>query len=223
MTADAIGVSLEDIRGEALSMLGSVPDGEPLDACTAALIGLAVRATASAMDMDGTRVYAERALDVGATPEQVHETLVLVSGIGVHTLMEGSRRVLEVLRERGSDEVGKPLDDRRRELWQRYVGEDPYWERMEAEVPGFLEALLRLSPEAFVAFFDYCAVPWKTGVVRAKTKELISLAVDATPTHRYLPGMRLHLANAVQLGVGRAAVLQALEIAAEAPPHRGLR
>ena len=45
------------------------------------------------------------------------------------------------------------------------------------------------------------------------------MAVDATPTHRYLPGMRLHLRNALKLGAGRAAVRRALEIAAEASAH----
>jgi hypothetical protein len=34
--------------------------------------------------------------------------------------------------------------------------------------------------------------------------------------------MRLHLANAVRLGVGRNAILQALDIAAAAPAHRGV-
>ncbi|MCY1311013.1 hypothetical protein D9M70_612650 [compost metagenome] len=93
---------------------------------------------------------------------------------------------------------------------------------MEQQVPGFLDALLRQSPEAFEAFFKYCAVPWKTAALRAYLKELISLAVDAAPSHRFMPGLRLHLANAVQLGVGRKAILQALAIAADAPLHRGI-
>ncbi|MNG36489.1 hypothetical protein D3C84_1235290 [compost metagenome] len=68
----------------------------------------------------------------------------------------------------------------------------------------------------------YCAVPWKTAALRAYLKELISLAVDAAPSHRFMPGLRLHLANAVQLGVGRKAILQALAIASDAPLHRGI-
>ena len=43
------------------------------------------------------------ALDLGVTPGQLHEVLVLVSGLGMHTLMEGSRSLAAVLRERGSD------------------------------------------------------------------------------------------------------------------------
>jgi DNA-binding FadR family transcriptional regulator len=48
------------------------------------------------------------------------------------------------------------------------------------------------------------------------------LAVDATPTHRYLPGVRLHIERAVELGVGRASIREALAIAARAPLHRGV-
>jgi hypothetical protein len=35
--------------------------------------------------------------------------------------------------------------------------------------------------------------------------------------------VRLHLANAIRGGAGRAAVLQALDIAAAAPTHQGVR
>jgi alkylhydroperoxidase/carboxymuconolactone decarboxylase family protein YurZ len=216
-------VSIDDIRAEALGLLTTVAEGEPLDELTAALIALGVRVAASALDMEGARAFTDRALDAGATAAQVHETLVLVSGLGVHTLMEGSRRVVDVLRERGDESFTEPLDVHRAALWERHVGDHPYWEEMEREVPGFLDALIRLSPDAFEAFFAFCAVPWQSGAVRHVTKELIAMAVDATPSHRYLPGMRLHLRNALQFGAGRTAVLEALDIAAAAPSHRGLR
>ena len=148
---------------------------------------------------------------------------MLVSGLGVHTLMEGSKRVAEVLRQRQDLQITVPLDQTRSRLWAQHVGGDRYWNTFEKEVPGFLDALLRLSPEAFEAFFSYCAVPWKTNALPALSKELISMAVDAAPTHRYLPGMRLHLGNAIKLGAGRAAILQTLDIAAAAPLHQGVR
>jgi alkylhydroperoxidase/carboxymuconolactone decarboxylase family protein YurZ len=217
------GVSVEDLRAEALRSLESVAEGDALDEVTAALIGLAVRVSVTVLDMEGARIFAERALDAGATGPQISETLVLVSGLGVHTLMEGSAPMADLLRERGDAELSAPLDDRRVELWERCVGEDPYWNQVEAVSPGFLDSLLRLSPEAFEAFFAYCAVPWQTRALRAVTKELIAMAADATPSHRYRAGMGLHLANAIHLGAGRAAILETLDIAAQAPPHRGVR
>jgi alkylhydroperoxidase/carboxymuconolactone decarboxylase family protein YurZ len=215
-------VSLDDARAEALTLLEGVADGEPLDAATAALVALGVSASAASLDAAGTRRHAERALEAGATAEQVHEAVVLVSGLGVHSLMEGSRTVADLLRERGDAAIDAPLDDRRAQLWAAHVDGDPYWASFEQAVPGFLDALVRLSPEAFAAFFAYCRVPWETGALRAVTKELISVAADGSSTHRYLPGLRLHVANAVALGAGRRAVLEALDIAAAAPGHEGV-
>jgi alkylhydroperoxidase/carboxymuconolactone decarboxylase family protein YurZ len=215
-------VTLDDLTNEARAHLAGVVRGEGLDAVSAALIGLAVHASVANLDTDAIERFSAQALDAGASGAQVHEVLVLVSGLGVHTLMEGSRRVAGLLAARADPEFGAPLDSRRSALWERYVGSSGYWDAMETEAPGFLEALLRQSPEAFQAFFEYCAVPWKSAALSRASKELISIAVDATPNHRYLPGMRLHLKNAIALGVGGAAILEALAIAAAVPAHPGV-
>jgi alkylhydroperoxidase/carboxymuconolactone decarboxylase family protein YurZ len=215
-------VTLARLREEALSLLADVPEGDGLDELTVSLVRLAVRGAVTALDRDAIDEAIADALDAGASAAQVHETLVVVSGLGVHSLMEGSSRVAAALRERG-DTFDGPLDAERAALRERMQGGDPYWDDFDREVPGFLDSLLRLSPEAYEAFFTYCAVPWRTGAVRGRTKELMSMAVDATPTHRYLPGMRLHLANAVRLGAGRTAILSTLDLAAGAPEHSGVQ
>jgi alkylhydroperoxidase/carboxymuconolactone decarboxylase family protein YurZ len=219
----AASLSLEDLRAEALAALNGAEEGPGLDEASSALIGLAVRVSVSCLDVDETERFVNRALDAGATASQIHEAMVLVSGLGVHTLMEGSRRLAGILQQRGDSSLTAPLDPNRAALHAKYIGSDPYWESMEREAPGFLGALLRLSPDAFEAFFIYCALPWKSRALRALTKELIAIAVDSSPTHRYLPGFRLHLGNAIGLGAGRKAILQALDIAASAPLHRGVR
>lgn len=216
-------LELNDIHAYVALALQGVESGQPLADVDAALVGLAVRASPSALDRDGIREYATIALDRGASPEQVHETLMIVSGLGVHTLMVGSNALAGVLRERGDMAIDAPLDEQRKRLWGAHVGDNPFWGRMEQELPGFLDSLLRQSPEAFEAFFEYCAVPWRTGAVRPVVKELISLATDATPTHRFMPGLKLHLANAIKLGAGRAEIMQTLAIAMSAPGHMGIR
>ena len=210
-------LSLPDIRAEVLAALSGADDGASLDEPTAALLRLAVRV--AAIDATGTRRFTERALDAGATAAQVTEALVLVSGIWMHALLEGCLSLGEVLRS-GDPAMVNPLDERRAELWKRRVEDDPYWSNA---TPAFVEPLLRLSPEAYEAFFVYCAIPWKTRALDLLTKELIALSVDATVTHRYLPGVRLHVTGAIRLGAGRAAILETLDIAADAPGHRGVR
>ncbi len=93
-------ISLDELRTEALALLTDAPAGHVLDEKTAALIGLAVRISVTTLDGVEAEIYANRALDAGATGPKLHETLVLVSGLGVHTLMEGSKRIAEVLRAR---------------------------------------------------------------------------------------------------------------------------
>jgi alkylhydroperoxidase/carboxymuconolactone decarboxylase family protein YurZ len=173
------------------------------------------------MDVVGTGRYIEEALDLGLEAAQIQEVLTVVSGLGVHTLFESSRQLAAAMRRRSGSEA-EPFGEVQQSLWDRYIGTDPYWQRIEDELPGFFDALLRVSPETFVAFFDYCAVPWKSGALRAVTKELISLAADSTPTHRYKPGFLLHLKNALDLGAGASSIREVLEISAGAPEHRGV-
>jgi alkylhydroperoxidase/carboxymuconolactone decarboxylase family protein YurZ len=217
----ATTVSLDEVREQAAALLDGTPPGDPLDAATAALIGVGVDASLPALDSRGTRRHADAALAAGASPAQVSETLMLVAGLGVHSLMQGARDLQAVLEERGEADGG-PLDERRRRLWDEHVGSDPYWEGFERQVPGFLEALLRQSPESFEAFFEICAVPWRMGKVPARTKELIALATDSMPAHRYLPGVRIHVLGALQAGAGRLAIEAAIVIGAAAPPHEGV-
>jgi alkylhydroperoxidase/carboxymuconolactone decarboxylase family protein YurZ len=216
-------VSLDEIRTEVLSRVGDLEDGDSLGPLTAALIDLAVHVSVVTLDPAGADRCIGMALDQGATGLQVQEVIVLVSALGVHSLMEGCPRLIRHLARRDPDVSAAPLDAHRQALRRRYIGDDPYWTAMEREMPGFLDSLLRLSPEAFEGFFQYCSLPWKSGALGSLTKELIAFACDATGSHRFVPGLRLHMDNAVKLGAGRRAILAALDIAAAAPAHGGVR
>lgn len=216
------GATVADARAEALALIPADAPREPaLTPRLAALVALGCAAAPTTLDNDGARAAAERALVAGATPDEVHEAVVLVAALGVHALHEGSRVVAEVLRAHGDPRLtGAPAPEAAALL--EPVLADPYWQRLEAELPGFLDALARLSPQAFVAFRGFTAVPWRHGVLRAKEKELIYVAVDAMPTHRYLPGLRLHVANALERGASRAELTGVLDIAAAAGPAWGI-
>ena len=218
-TSRAIG--LDGLRKEVDALLSGAPAGEPLTPMVRSLIEYAVCSSVTTLDLAGARTAAEAALDEGATPAQLHEVLVLVSGLGVHTLMEGSRDLADVVTSRGGSLP--EVDDCRAELRERLLGSaTAYWDVFELHVPGFLDALLRLSPEAFEGFISYGAIPARTRQLRPLVKEIISVAVDALPNHRYLPGLRLHLGNALQLGAGRAEIIEAIDLAAAAPEPPGV-
>ncbi|WP_346842846.1 carboxymuconolactone decarboxylase family protein [Rhodococcus sp. A14] len=221
MTSMTVEFDIGDLRVLAEGILKDVDEGPALDEQTRVLTHIAVCSAATTMDVAGTGRYIEEALDLGLDATQIQEALTVVSGLGVHTLFEASRQLSSAVLRRGGGEA-EPLDASQQDLWDRHIGTDPYWQRMEDELPGFFDALLRMSPETFVAFFDYCAVPWKSRALRAVTKELISLAADSTPTHRYKPGFLLHLKNALDLGAGARSIREVLDIAAAAPEHHGV-
>lgn len=210
-----------DLRALAERILGGVEDGPGLDEQTRVLTHITVCASATSLDVVGSGRYIEEGLELGLDAAQIQEALTVVSGLGVHTLFESTRQLADAVRRR-SGTPDPEYDDAQQGLWDRYIGNDPYWQRMEEELPGFFDSLLRMSPATFVAFFDYCAVPWKSRALRAVTKELLSLAADSTPTHRYKPGFVLHLKNALDLGAGARIIREVLDISAAAPAHYGV-
>lgn len=209
------------MRDAALTALGGVAEGKPLDPLNRALIQLGLAASVTALDRAALCTAVEVAFDRGATTAQVQEVIALISGLGVHSLMISAVVVQGAAQRRGLIADCGALDAERQLLWDRHVGDDPFWIGFEREVPGFLKALLILSPEIFTGFFNYCAIPWESGTVPARVKELIALASDATPAHRFGPGFRVHLANAIKLGCSRREIVETMNLAAAAPAHRG--
>ncbi|WP_323039986.1 hypothetical protein [Gemmobacter sp.] len=215
-------VTLADLRAEAMDRLSGVAEGDGLSPADSALIRLGLALSPTCLHQPAIAAAAADALALGVKGPTLHEVAVLVSALGVHSLMTASAP-LAALREAAGDPVlSAPDTPEQAALRDCRIGGDRYWRRFESRVPGFLDALLRQSPAAFDGFFDYCALPWKDRTMGAVQMELISLAVDACPTHRFRPGFRLHLDNALRLGVGRKAILATLELAAAAPLHEGV-
>lgn len=208
-----MGLSAEDV----IAMLADVDAGPPLSQLEAALVRYATCVSPACLSRIEADKAAQTALATGGTIAQLSEILSMVSGIGVHSLMAHCASLAGMDQQ---DDITP--DPARQALWDRYVGKDPYWIEFERSTPGFLKAMLFLSPDQFKAFFDYCAIPWKTRTVPGVVKELAAMACDASPAHLFMPGLRLHLANAVKLGAGRQRIEEALRIGMDSPPHIGI-
>ncbi len=76
----------------------------------------------------------------------------------------------------------------------------------------FWNGLLTLDPEFFQAYLAFSAVPWKSGPLEPKFKELIYIAVDAATTHLYEPGLRQHIRNALKHGASKEEIMEVLEL-----------
>ena len=206
---------------QAEQLTHSVSEGPPLPCFDRALISLATILSVTSINPSTIEDAIEKAFKAGATVAQVQEIAALVSGLGTHSLMVSGATIVRVATDKGLLPRDLKFDRERKMLWDKHVGNDKFWENFSNELPGFLQSMLHLSPDMFVAFFNYCAIPWETGHVAAHIKELAAMACDITPSHCFGPGFRVHLSNVIKLGVGRQAIMEALDIAALAPIHIG--
>jgi alkylhydroperoxidase/carboxymuconolactone decarboxylase family protein YurZ len=133
------------------------------------------------------------------------EVLELTSTLGIHACNIGVPLLIEVLEEEGVRKGPTPLDERQERLKEEFVANRGYWHE-------FWEGILELAPDLFEAYVEFSSVPWKTGTLEPKVKEMIYIAFDAAATHLYVPGLELHLRNAVRLGATQDELMEVLSI-----------
>lgn len=217
-------ISVAEIAVEVAALLDGVPEGTELDPRTAALVELAVVAAPTTLHLGRTAAALRRALDAGVAAEQLQETLVLVSGVGLHTLIGTASLLADELRARGDPALQRPLEGEAAELARSLLDSGGREARVARVAPDFWPNLLRLSPlPAVRAVAEYRAAPWAGTTLTLLQREFIGIAVDAMPSHRFLPTLLMHVRQATAQGAGRRAVRQVLDIAAAAPDHPGVR
>jgi alkylhydroperoxidase/carboxymuconolactone decarboxylase family protein YurZ len=168
-------------------------------------IYIAADAAATHLYEPGIRQHITAALNHGATAPEIMEVLELTSTLGIHAMNIGVPLLLEVLEEEGVRTGPAPLDERQERLKAGFTANRGYWHQ-------FWEGILELAPDLFEAYVEFSSVPWKTGTLEPKVKEMIYIAIDASATHLYVPGLELHLRNAVRLGASVEELTEVLSI-----------
>lgn len=74
------------------------------------------------------------------------------------------------------------------------------------------EPFYELDPEWTERFMAMGTKPMLSGVLDAKTIEFIAIAVDASCTHLYAPGVRRHIAKALDLGATAEEITAVLQL-----------
>lgn len=177
----------------------------PLEPKVKELIYVAVDAATTHLYAPGLRAHMGLAIKHGATSAELMEVLQLVSVLGIHSCIEGVPLLLEELAKAGEPVTAAP-DDERRRLKDEFVAQRGYWN-------PFWDGLLLLDPAFFHAYLTFSSVPWQSGPLEPRIKELIYIAIDASTTHLYLPGLRQHIANAIRYGATRAEIMEVFELA----------
>ncbi|KAF5546695.1 metallo-hydrolase oxidoreductase [Fusarium napiforme] len=183
-----------------------------------ALIGLAVSANATHLYEPGIRTHVKAAIKEGATIHEVLEVIELSSAVGIHACNIGIPVLVEVLKEEGKfgDLITRDFDDKQNELKEQFTQRRGYWHT-------FWDDFLRLDPEFFEAYLEFSGAPWvkdvgkgddpPRGALSPKMKELVYCAFDTAATHLYVPGLKLHIKNALGYGATPHQIMEVMEIA----------
>jgi alkylhydroperoxidase/carboxymuconolactone decarboxylase family protein YurZ len=193
---------------EAYSKLSSVPwTHGTLSPKVKELLYIAIDSSTTHMYEPGLRVHIRNALHHGATRDEIMEVYELTSVLGVHTITTGVPILVQAMRAagRGTEVEAGPLTLRQEKLKADFIANRGYWSELWDNV-------LALSPEYFAAYAEFSSVPWKTGTLEPKIRELIYVAIDAATTHLYEPGIRIHMENALRQGATPAEIMEVLEL-----------
>jgi alkylhydroperoxidase/carboxymuconolactone decarboxylase family protein YurZ len=74
------------------------------------------------------------------------------------------------------------------------------------------ESILRTDCEFLNAYLQLSVVPIKHNHLEAKVREFIYIAINASSTHLFGPGVAMHLKAAIELGASREEVMEVLEL-----------
>lgn len=166
------------------------------------LVSVAVNAACTNLSAEGTRRHIRRALEAGATRDEILMVIKMASLLSIHTASLGA----PILKEEGKsagmqleaqDRVPTPVCDKMKQAGQWNTGWDEFYEID----PAWTEAIIAVS------------LPVYTSVVFSpKLAELLSIAVDASITHMYAPGTRRHIQSALKLGATMEEIMAVLKI-----------
>ena len=90
-------------------------------------------------------------------------------------------------------------------LKEEFIKNRGYWSK-------FWEDVLELDSNFFSTYSRFSSVPSKNNALSPKIREFIYIAIDASTTHLYLPGLKLHMENALALGATRDEIMEVLEL-----------
>ncbi|RBQ15860.1 hypothetical protein DP939_33155 [Spongiactinospora rosea] len=188
--------------GAFVALAEAAADG-PLSAQAKTLVLLACDAAMTYRNRDSLPGRIQGALDAGVPPDGVLEVLELVSVLGVHALNVGLPIALEEYPEEERPEAPPALQSRVQQRFERLRGYwDAGWRPVLAHLPGFLDR-----------YTDFSAASARHDVLDAKTRELVLVAIDASSTHMYAPGTRIHVRNARAHGATFGEVVQVFQLA----------
>ncbi|MFJ1259421.1 carboxymuconolactone decarboxylase family protein [Cupriavidus sp. CuC1] len=182
--------------------------GEHLSPRLKELILVALHASVTSINVEGIRRHIERALTAGASSEEVVDVLVSIIGVSNHALYSAVPILMEELKAAGHESAALPEATPEYEaIKNEFVKTRGYWNEQR-------DMIARLMPTYCEVLSELSMDPWKHGLLSAKERELIYIAIDCSVTHMYEPGLAMHIRHALQHGATRDEILEVFQLAA---------
>lgn len=167
------------------------------------LVCIALSAACTTLDAPATRRHIRAALAAGASRDEIVFVIKCATVVSVHALSVAAPILLQEI-DSDPDVAGNPAESpptpscdalraagQWNDAWDPFVDLDPRW-----------------TEEFMAAGADIYA----TDLFSPKDVELLSIALDATVTHMYAPGIRRHIRGALTAGATPAEILTVLKL-----------
>lgn len=190
---------------EAYSIMSSVPHKKGyLSAKMKEMIYVAIDGAITELYLPGLSSHLKHGLDIGVTKEEMLEVLAITSTTGAATYSVGIPLLVNQLKECGIDVEAQELSDSQKQLKERFVRENGYWN-------DTLENTVKLDEEMLESFMNYTKAALEGGVLDEKTRELIYIAANAAPTSLNKEAIEVHIRKALQAGATKEEIIEVFE------------
>lgn len=172
------------------------------------LILFAMHASAPALNATAIDRQVKRVLAAGGTKSDMLDVLTTITGLANHALYA----CVPVLLEEMSGEAG--VNDQSAEALEKLERAKQHF----IDIRGFWNSdrdpISKAMPEYFSALTNISVASWEFGALSRKEREFVCIGIDCTVAHTYLPGLRIHIRNAIREGATRDEILEIFQLAA---------
>jgi alkylhydroperoxidase/carboxymuconolactone decarboxylase family protein YurZ len=166
------------------------------------LVSVSLNAACTNLNPEGTRRHIRAALEAGASREEILFVLKCGSTLSIHSCSLAAPMVLEEAKAANAkltrvNTEPTPACDAMRQIGQWNAAWDPFFE---------------LDPVFTDQFMAMGGGIYQSGVMTPKEVELLSIALDASFTHTYAPGIRRQIKNALKAGATVEEIMEVLKL-----------
>lgn len=169
-----------------------------LSARFAELVCVALNAACTALDGDAVRRHVRAALAAGATREELVFVVKCATVVSVHALSVAAPILLD------ESDAAAPAASTPTPACDAI--------RAAGQWNSAWDAFLRLDPEWTDQFMATGLGIYTTDCFSPKEIELLSIALDASVTHLYAPGIRRHIRGALDAGASVTEIVAVLQL-----------